>query len=114
MTLVTLDVANKPLGRAASEAAILLRGKNRPDFIPNKLPEIKIKIINLDKIKFSGKKKTQKKYKRFSGYPGGLKEISFKNLFEKNPKDFFKRAVMGMLPKNKSRSKVIKNLIIEK
>lgn len=112
--MIVLDVKDKPLGRAASEAAILLRGKNRPDFAPNKIPEIKIKIINLDKIELSEKKKKQKKYKRFSGYPGGLKQISFRNLFDKDPTKFFRRAVMGMLPKNKLRSKIIKNLIIEK
>jgi len=111
--MITLNVQNKSLGRAASEAAVLLRGKNRPDFVPYKPPEHKIKIINLSEIKFSEKKMEQKKYKHYSGYPGGLKYISAAKLFEKNSKEVFKKAVWGMLPKNKLRKIIIKNLVIE-
>lgn len=112
MKEIILDVKNKPLGRAASEAAILLRGKNNPDFLPNKLPDHKIKIINLNKIAFSEKKKKQKIYKSYSGYPGGLKEIPLKKVVEKKGmEEIFKIAVYGMLPKNKLRAKMIKNLI---
>lgn len=111
--MITLDVKNKPLGRAASEAAVLLRGKDKPDFLPNKLPLHQIKIINFDKIGFTEKKKNQKIYKKYSGYPGGLKEIPYRKFTEKNPKNAFITAVYGMLPKNKLRAKIIKNLIIE-
>lgn len=110
---ITLDVKDKILGRAATETALLLRGKNKPDFLPNRLPEIKVKILNFDKLILSGKKKSQKIYKTFSGYPGGLKEIPLKKIEEKNPKRIFINAVYGMLPKNKLRKHIIKNLIIE-
>lgn len=110
---IILDVKNKILGRAATETAVLLRGKNKPDFLPNRLPEIKVKILNFDKLILSGKKKSQKIYKTFSGYPGGLKEIPLKKIEGKNPKRIFINAVYGMLPKNKLRSRIIKNLIIE-
>lgn len=108
-----MDVKNKTLGRAASETAVLLRGKNKPDFMPNIVPDLKVKIINFSKLLFDEKKKKQKIYKRFSGYPGGLKEIPFKKLEEKDGKKFFVKAVYGMLPKNKLRAKIIKNLIID-
>lgn len=111
--MITFDVKNKSLGRAASETAVLLRGKDKPDFSPNKLPVHQIKILNFDKIIFSAKKKEQKIYKRYSGYPGGLKEMSYEKFTEKDPRKFFVHAVYGMLPKNKLRAKIIKNLIIE-
>ena len=110
---ITFDVKNKSLGRAASETAYLLRGKNSPSFTPNKIPENKVKIINLVQIKFSEKKKEQKTYKRYSGYPGGLKETTAKKIFEEKPEVVFKKAVWGMLPKNKLRKFMIKNLIID-
>jgi len=110
--MITLDVKNKPLGRAATEAAILLRGKDKPDFMPNKAPQRKVKIINFSAIKFSEKKKEEKIYKRYSGYPGGLKKISYKKVEEKDPKRIFIHAILGMLPKNKLRNKIIKNLVI--
>lgn len=113
MKEINLDVKNKTLGRAATETAILLRGKNEPQFTPNILPDIKVKIINFSKILFDEKKKKEKVYKRFSGYPSGLKEIPFKKMEEKDSKKFFIKAVYGMLPKNKLRAKAIKNLIIE-
>ena len=111
MAIETLDVKNKSLGRAAAETAALLRGKNMPNFAPNKAPEHTVKIINLDKIKFSEQKKSQKAYKYYSGYPGGLKYTPAE---KKNLDDIFRKAVWGMLPKNKLRKPMIKNLIIEK
>lgn len=111
--MIIIDATNKSLGRAAGEAALRLRGKNSPSFAPNKIPQNTVKVINLSKISFSGNKKEQKTYKRYSGYPGGLKEISFKKLTEKKPQEFFKLAVWGMLPKNKLRKIMMKNLILE-
>jgi large subunit ribosomal protein L13 len=112
--MIIIDAKNKPLGRVASEAAVLLRGKNKPNFSPNKIPPIKVKITNSSKAKLTGSKLNQKKYASYSGYPGGLKYIKMKELFERKPEDIFKKAVWGMLPKNKLRKAVIKNLIIEK
>jgi len=108
-----LDAKNKSLGRLASETASILRGKKEVDFAPNRVASVKVKIINLDKIKISEKKIEQKYYKKHSGYPGGLKITPLKKALEKKGIDYvFRKTVMGMLPKNKLQSKIIKNLII--
>src|SRR3989344_5573275 len=96
---ITFDLKGKSLGRAASEAAILLRGKNRPDFEPRVRPVHKVKILNVEKL---------------AVHPAELKKIPMKDLFAKNPKEVFRRAVWGMLPKNRSRKHIMKNLVFEK
>jgi len=109
----TLDAKDKSLGRLASETASILRGKREVDFAPNRVASVRVKIINLDKIKLSEKKIQQKRYKSHSGYPGGLKVTLMKKALEKKGIDYvFRKTVMGMLPKNKLQSKIIKNLII--
>jgi len=110
----TIDAAGKILGRLATKIAILLRGKHRPDFVPNQDVGDFVVVKNVDKIKFTGKKMEQKKYYRHSGYIGSLKEIPLKKIFERDPGKVLKMAVFGMLPKNKLRSKQIKRLKIEK
>lgn len=110
----TIDAQNKTLGRLATEIAILLRGKHKPDFVPHRDMGDFVVVKNVDKIRVTGNKIEKKKYYRHSGYPGGLKEIAFKTLFEKNPAEVLRRAVFGMLPKNKLRKRQIKRLIIEK
>ncbi len=108
-----IDAQNKKLGRIASEAAKILMGKNRVDFVRNAIPEITVKIINAGKIDITNKKLSTKTYKNYSGYPGGLKETSMKKLVaDKGNKEAFKKAVSGMLPKNKLRDRMMKNLII--
>ena len=109
----TIDAKNRVLGRLATEIAILLRGKHKLDFAPNKDIGDFVIIKNADKIRFTGKKFEQKKYYHHTGYLGGLKEISLKKLFEKNPTQVLKKAVFGMLPKNKLRAKQIKRLKIK-
>ena len=106
----TIDAEGKILGRLATQIATLLRGKQRPDFAPNKDIDDIVIIKNVDKIKVTGKKYTDKIYYRHTGYLGGLKEVNYKKVFEKNPSEVLKRAVYGMLPKNKLRDKIIKNL----
>ena len=106
----TIDAANRVLGRLATEVAILLRGKNKPDFAPYKDEGDFVVIKNIEKIKITGKKLEQKIYYRHSGYPGGLKKIPMSKLFEENPGKVCIKAVMGMLPKNKLRVKQIKKL----
>jgi large subunit ribosomal protein L13 len=110
-----IDAKDKALGRVASEAAVILRGKKEADFAPNRLPDIKVKIINIEKIKITDKKLKEKEYKSHSGYPGGLKTTPLKKILEKKGMEYvLKKAVMGMLPKNKLRDKIMmKNLIIE-
>ncbi len=113
MKTITIDAKDKSFGRVASEAAINLRGKNSPDFKPNVAPEVKVKITNLSKIKLTGNKMKDKTYKRYSGYPGGLKTIKFKDEFEKRPEQVFTKSVERMLPKNKLKKIIIKNLVFE-
>jgi len=109
----TIDATGEVLGRLATKIAILLRGKHKPDFVPYKDMGDFVIIKNVGKIKITGKKLETKKYFRHSGYPGGWREISLKELFKKNPAEVLKRAVYGMLPKNKLREKQIKRLKFE-
>ena len=105
-----INASGKILGRLAVEVAILLRGKHKPDFSHYKDMGDFIEIINLNKIKFSGKKFEQKIYWHHTGYPGGIKSQTLKELFEKDPQKVFLKAVKGMLPKNKLAAKQIKRL----
>lgn len=109
----TIDATNKVLGRLATEIAVLLRGKNKPDFAPNKDIGDFVIIKNVDKIKLTGKKLEKKVYYHHTGYLSGLKKTSLKRLFEKEPGQVLKKAVFGMLPKNKLRAKQIKRLKFE-
>jgi len=106
----TIDATNKVLGRLASEITILLRGKNKPDFAPYKDIGDFVVVKNVEKLKFTGKKIDQKKYYRHSGYLGGLREIPLKKLLKERPAEVLRKAVWGMLPKNKLRAKMIKRL----
>ncbi|HRU33500.1 MAG TPA: 50S ribosomal protein L13 [Candidatus Paceibacterota bacterium] len=107
-----IDATNKPLGRLASEIAIILQGKDSPDYQPNKVADVKVIVENASKMKITGKKLEQKVYRHHTGYIGHLKETPMKDVFEKNPAEVLKKAVLGMLPKNSLRSKRIKNLKI--
>jgi large subunit ribosomal protein L13 len=109
----TIDAANKVLGRLAVEVSILLRGKNKPTFAPHKNEGDFVIVKNIDKVRFTGKKLKQKKYYRHSGYIGSLKATSLEKLFKERPGEVLRRAVMGMLPKNRLRAKAIKRLKIE-
>jgi len=105
-----IDAAGKILGRMATEAAVLLRGKNTASWLPYITPQNQVTIFNTDKIKVTGKKMDQKFYRHHTGYPGGLKEESLANLLERDSREVIKLAVYGMLPRNKTRDKIIKNL----
>ena len=105
-----IDATNKKLGRLAAEIATVLRGKNQPGFLPYKLSNNEVIVFNIAKIVVSGKKFEDKKYFRHSGYLGSLKTVAFKDLFKKDPNKVLRKAVYGMLPKNKLRDKMIKNL----
>lgn len=110
----TIDAENQVLGRLAVKIALLLRGKQKPDFANYKDIGDFVILKNILKIKVTGKKMEQKKYYSHSGYPGGLKTKTMKDIFKKNPGEVLKKAVFGMLPKNKLRSKMILRLKIEK
>ena len=105
-----VDVAEKILGRAATEIATLLSGKYRSDYTPHVDSGAGVVVVNCDKVKITGKKAEQKVYKRFSGYPGGQKETVYKKMFAKDPKFVVKNAVKGMLPKSRLGARMLKRL----
>ncbi len=109
-----IDAKDKSLGRIASKAAILLRGKNRSDWAPNLNFSHIVIIKNLLEAKFTGNKLEGKIYYRHSGYPGGLKKRSLGDFFNQDPQKVLTKIVYGMLPKNRLRDKMIKNLKFEK
>jgi len=108
----TIDASGKVLGRLASEITILLQGKHKPNFVPHKDMGDFVIVKNVEKIKLTGKKIAQKKYYRHSGYLGHLKEIPIKKILGQKPEEVFKRAVSGMLPKNRLRKLRLKRLKI--
>jgi large subunit ribosomal protein L13 len=105
-----IDASGKVLGRLATQVAILLMGKQKPDYDPSRDMGDFVIVKNIDKIKISGKKLEKEKYYRHSGYLGGLKEIPIKKIFQEKPEFLFKKAVYGMLPKNRLRKRMIKRL----
>jgi large subunit ribosomal protein L13 len=108
----TLDASGKILGRLASEAAVLLRGKNKPSFRPYLLCGDKVIIVNAAKMRVTGNKMREKRYYRHSGYLGNLKSETLAEVWRKNPAEVLRRAIEGMLPKNKLQSQWLKNLVI--
>lgn len=108
-----IDAKNKSLGRLSSEIAMILQGKHKADFQPEKPGKETIEVENIDKIKISEKKLEEKVYYHHSGYPGGIKKTKLKELFKKDPKEVLRKAVFGMLPGNKLRKRRMKRLIIK-
>jgi large subunit ribosomal protein L13 len=107
-----VDAENKVLGRLASEIAFRLRGKHKPNFSPHLDVGDFIVVVNADKVKLTGNKLDDKVYYRHSGYMGGIKERTAKEVLEKNPTDLLKMAVKGMLSKNSLGRKQLKKLKI--
>ncbi|MGC9341654.1 MAG: 50S ribosomal protein L13 [Bacteroidales bacterium] len=105
-----VDAKNEILGRLASKVAFLLRGKHKPDFTPHVDCGDNVIVINADKVRLTGKKVTDKKYFSHSGYPGGQKVTTPKQLLEKKPEAVVEKAVKGMLPGNRLGSAIFKNL----
>lgn len=95
-----IDAANKPLGRVATEAAKLLRGKHKPTFTPNIDTGDHVIILNVKDVILTGNKLNQKIYRHHSGYIGGMKEVPAKVMLEKNPEKAMTLAIKGMLPHN--------------
>ena len=106
------DASGKTLGRFASEVSKVLRGKHKPEYTPHIDTGDGVIIINADKIVVTGNKEAQKLYRNYTGYVGGLREISYRDLKKKKPQDIISRAVKGMLPKTKLGRKQIKKLRI--
>ncbi|MFC1576611.1 50S ribosomal protein L13 [Candidatus Omnitrophota bacterium] len=105
-----VDANDKVLGRLATKIATLLIGKHKATFSSHVDGGDGVVVINCEKIKVTGKKPQQKLYKRFSGYPGGLKLETLESLKERRPHEILRTAVKGMLPKNKLGRKMIKRL----
>ncbi|KAF0216656.1 MAG: large subunit ribosomal protein [Geobacteraceae bacterium] len=96
-----VDAENQVLGRLATQVANVLRGKNKPVFTPSVDTGDFVIVVNAEKIALTGNKLSDKMYYSHSGFPGGLKSINAGKLLEKKPEDIIKKAVKGMLPKNK-------------
>jgi large subunit ribosomal protein L13 len=105
-----INAEGKILGRLATQISILLRGKKKPEFVNFMDSGDFVIVINAEKINITGRKIEQKKYYSHSGYPGGLKEKTLKELLEKKPEEVIRKAVWGMIPKNKLGRAVYKKL----
>ena len=109
----TFNATGKKPGRLATELAVLLMGKNRADFAKNKIPDVQIEVMNANLMSFDQNRLRDKTYASHSGYPGSLKLPNMQELLDKKGgKEILRRAVLGMLPKNKLRPKMIKRLTI--
>lgn len=95
-----VDADGKTLGRLATEIASRLRGKHKPEYTPHVDTGDYIVVVNAEKVRVTGRKATDKMYYNHSGFPGGMKQISFEKLIAKAPEQVIQRAVKGMLPKN--------------
>lgn len=105
-----VDATDKVLGRLSTKIASLLKGKHKRDYSPHLDMGAGVIVLNAGKIRVTGNKLSQKKYKKFSGYPGGLKEEKMENLLKRRPHEILRHAVKGMLPKNKLGRLMIKRL----
>ncbi|HWG14862.1 MAG TPA: 50S ribosomal protein L13 [Streptosporangiaceae bacterium] len=105
-----IDASDVVLGRLASQVAVLLRGKHKPIFAPHVDTGDFVIVINANKVALSGNKLEQKRAYRHSGYPGGLRSISYGELMEKRPERIVEKAVRGMLPKNSLGRKTLRKL----
>jgi len=107
-----LDAAGQAVGRLASQIAIILRGKNKPEFLPYVDGGDIVEVENIAQMSFSGQKLLQKKYFSYSGYLSGLKSKRMSEVFSQNPGEVLRRAVKQMLPPTKLRDAQMKRLII--
>ena len=109
---VLIDAENEILGRMASSAAVLLRGKHKANYTPHVDCGDNVIVINAEKIKLTGDKWSAKTYIRHSGYPGGQKSLTAQEQMEKNPISMVEKAIKGMLPKNKLGAALYRNLYV--
>jgi len=107
---LVVDADGQVLGRLATAVARKLIGKDKPEYTPFLDCGDHIVVINAERVKLTGNKIDQKVYRRHSGYPGGLKEVSVRSLLQRRPEEVIREAVLGMLPKNKLRARRAKKL----
>src|SRR5262245_11131149 len=105
-----IDAADQVLGRVATKAATILTGKHRPQYAPFLVSGNHVIIVNAEKIKLTGEKLDKKVYRWHTQYPGGLRTVSARKVFELKPDKMIREAVLGMLPKNKLRKRLVKRL----
>ncbi len=105
-----VDADGKTLGRLCTHVAAILRGKNKPTFTPHADMGDNVIVINAGKVRLTGKKASQKKYYRHSGYPGGIKETKFSDVIKDKPERVIEHAVKGMLPHNRLGKAIMKHL----
>jgi large subunit ribosomal protein L13 len=105
-----VDAADQRLGRLATEIAMVLRGKNKPEFTPHMDAGDFVVVVNAEKVVVTGKKSSQKLYRRHSGRPGGMKTETFEHLQGRIPERIIEKAVKGMLPKNNLGRQLFKKL----
>ena len=105
-----IDATDQVLGRLATRAATLLGGKHKPGYAPFLITGDHVVIVNADKIRLTGQKLDQKVYRRHTGYPGGLREVSARKMYETRPEQMIEEAILGMLPKNKLRKQMARRL----
>ena len=109
-----IDAGRKSVGRVATEAAVLLMGKDSQMFKRNIAPDVTVKITNASRVLIHGRKMEQREHKRYSGYPGGLTSTTWSEVVKKKGYgELLKRAISGMLPKNKLRANMLKRLVVE-
>ncbi len=114
MNKYTIDATGRVPGRIATEVAVLLMGKNRTDFARNTIPDVAVEVVSTKAMVLDQKKLKNKRYARHSLYPGGLTLETMQHVVEKKgAKEVLRRAVYGMLPKNKLRPRMMKNLTIK-
>ena len=109
---IVVDAENEVVGRLATKVANILRGKHKPSFTPHVDCGDYVIVINADKVRFTGKKLTDKVYVRHTGYPGGQRFSTPKEILAKKPTELLRMAVKGMLPKNRLGAKLINNLYL--
>jgi large subunit ribosomal protein L13 len=109
---IVVDAENAVLGRLASEVAKIIRGKHKASYTPHVDCGDNVIVINADKIKLTGKKMTDKVYVRHTGYPGGQRFQTPRELLEKHPERVIEKAVKGMLPKNRLGRRLFTNLFV--
>ncbi|MBU0661414.1 50S ribosomal protein L13 [Patescibacteria group bacterium] len=108
-----IDATDRAIGRIATEVAMLLRGKNKATFEPHIDAGDIVVVEHIGAVKFTGRKLAQKDYYHHTQYPGGIRRTPMKLVFEKDPAEVLRRAVYGMLPKNKLRDTMMKRLTIK-
>ena len=109
---VMVDAEDMVLGRLASQIALVLRGKNKPTFTPHVDTGDFVVVVNAEKIRLTGNKLDDKVYYRHSGYPGGIKSMTAREMLEKKPDQLVRKAVRGMMPKNRLGRQMLNKLKI--